>query len=322
MGESRAALIEGGRIVEASIERDDGLPRAGAIVDARLVRVLIPGRRGITALDDGPEALLEPLPPGLTEGARCRIEIVREAIAEPGHAKRATARPAAPDAPLADGADLATRIAATGIPFRLLHPHLPDLLEEAGWSELIDEAMTGEIAFAGGGLRLTPTPAMTLIDIDGTLNPAPLAIAGAGAAGRAIRRLDIGGSIGIDLPTVPDRGARQAAAAALDAVLPQPFERTAVNGFGFLQIVRRRRRASLPELLRHDPALAQALALIRRAERNQGIGPRTIVAAPAVIASVEPRWIEALARRLGASIALRADPLLAISAWHVEARSS
>jgi hypothetical protein len=165
------------------------------------------------------------------------------------------------------------------------------------------------------------TPAMTLFDVDGDLPPAELAIGGAGAAGRAIRRMGITGSIGIDLPTLGPRGERQAAAQALDAALPQPFERTAVNGFGFLQIVRRRTRASIPELLQSDPSGAAARALLRRAERAAGSGERTIAAAPAVVARLRagPGWIEALERRVGASVALRADPELAISAGHVHA---
>src|SRR5690606_20500477 len=105
-----------------------------------------------------------------------------------------------------------------------------------------------------------------------------------------------------------------------DALLPQPFERTAVNGFGFLQIVRRRARASLPELLRGDPAGAAARALLRRAERAHGAGQRTLVAAPAVIAAIagNPAWQALLARRIGAPVGLRPDPALAISAGHVE----
>ena len=92
------------------------------------------------------------------------------------------------------------------------------------------------------------TPAMTLIDVDGVLPPAELAIAGARASALAIRRHGIAGSIGIDLPNVRGKAERQAVAEAVDAILPQPFERTAVNGFGFLQIVRPRRHASLFEL--------------------------------------------------------------------------
>src|SRR3546814_13809138 len=83
-------------------------------------------------------------------------------------------------------------------------------------------------------------PAMTLFDVDGALDVVALAVAGAEAAGRAVRRFGIGGSIGIDLPTLAAKEDRQKAAAALDAVLPQPFERTADNGFGFLQVVRKR----------------------------------------------------------------------------------
>ena len=105
-------------------------------------------------------------------------------------------------------------------------------------NDLLDEARTGVVTFAGGELRISPTPAMTLIDVDGYLEPDELAVLGAAEAARAIRRLDIGGSIGIDLPTASGKAARQAAAAAIDGALPRPFERTAVNGFGFVQIVR------------------------------------------------------------------------------------
>ena len=94
---------------------------------------------------------------------------------------------------------------------------------------------------------------MTLFDVDGPGATAALAVAAATAAAEAIVRHDIGGSIGIDFPTVTGKAERLAVAAAIDAALPQPFERTALNGFGFLQIVRPRPRASLPELLRADP---------------------------------------------------------------------
>jgi hypothetical protein len=161
---------------------------------------------------------------------------------------------------------------------------------------------------------------MTLIDVDGNLPPAELAVAGARAAAAAIRRHGIGGSIGIDLPTLGSRDQRQAAAAALDAVLPQPFERTAVNGFGFLQVVRKRERASIAEIVQGDPVGAAARALLRRAERAGGSGKRTLTAAPAVIARIErnPEWIALLARRCGVAIALRSEPSLGLGAGHVQ----
>jgi hypothetical protein len=304
IGEARAALIEDGAILEAAIEPDDEIARAGTVLPARLEAVIPAG--GLMATDAAGELLLSPLPAGLSIGATTLVEITRSAIAERGRAKRALARPADPGATPAAGPDLLARIRAGGSLVRQLRAHEPDLLEQSGWSELIEEAASGEIAFAGGSLRLSLTPAMTLLDVDGMLAPDELAIAGAVAAGRAIRRMGIGGSIGIDLPSAPERAARLAAAAALDAVLPPPFERTAINGFGFLQLIRRRTRASLPELIAADPAAAEARALLRRIERSQPPHPRDWAASPRVLAAFarRPDWLAEAERRTGRPIRL------------------
>lgn len=314
IGEDRAILVEADGIIEAAIELP-GRVKAGAVLPARLVKVLIPGRRGIALLGDE-EALLEPIPAGLSEGADFHAEIVREAIPEADKRKLAMVR-ATERAPR-EAPSLAMRLGATPAPVTG-----DDLFEQAGWSELLEEARTGEIAFPGGALRMSVTPAMTLFDVDGRLPPAELAEAGAAAAARAIRRLGIGGSIGIDLPTVGDRAARQRAAATVDAVLPQPFERTSVNGFGFLQIVRRRARPSLPEIVQADPIGAAARALLRRAERA-GPGPLALHAAPAVIERIaeSPGWLARLERGSGGAVALRAEGGLAISAGHVQSRQN
>jgi hypothetical protein len=315
IGETRAILVEGDRILEAAIELPETVP-VGSVVEGRLLKILVKGRRGLIALANGDEAILEALPAYLTEGQALRAEIVREPIPEPGRPKRALCR-YSEDAPRS-GPRLLQRL-PRAVPHR--GPG-PDRFEAAGWSELLEEAAAGEIAFPGGALRMSVTPAMTLFDVDGTLPPAALAVAGAEAAARAVRRMGIAGSIGIDLPTLPGKAERQAAAAAVDALLPQPFERTAVNGFGFLQIVRRRERVSLPELLQSDPVGAAARALLRRAEWDRGAGTRTLAAAPIAIARLEarPDWLDELARRMGAPVALRADPALAISAGHVHSR--
>ena len=314
IGENRAILVEDDDIIAAAIELP-GEMRSGSVLAGRLVQIAIPGRRAIVATDQG-EVMVEPLPAALTEGQKVRVEIVREAIAEPGHPKFAKGR--ITDADEKQGPSLAERIGSPPP----LRPLGPDLFHEAGWSELIDEALGTPIDFPGGELRISLTPAMTLFDVDGVLPPAELAAAGAEAAGRAIRRLGLSGSIGIDLPTMADRAERQRAAAALDAVLPQPFERTAVNGFGFLQIVRRRERPSLPETVQSDPAGAAARALLRKAERTPGAGERVLSAAPAVIERIRanPAWLKELERRTGTPAVLREEKGLAISAGHVQSR--
>jgi hypothetical protein len=316
IGENRAALVVDDDIIEAMIELPEAL-RLGSVVEGRLTAILVAGRRGIVSTERG-EALIEPLPRSLTEGQVIRVEIVREAIPERGRPKQARCRLS--DLPPRQGPSLAERIA----PFTRLGAGGADRLEQAGWSELLEQAASGEIPFPGGALRMDLAAAMTLFDVDGALPPAELAVAGAAAAARAIRRMGIAGSIGIDLPTPGSKAERQAAAEAIDALLPQPFERTAVNGFGFLQIVRRRERPSLPELLRADPAGAAARALLRQAERTGGAGERMLTAAPAVIALVEsrPEWIAELERRAGTRVALRADPALGLGAGHVQARFS
>ena len=302
IGESRAVRIEDGEIVEARIALDGVLP-AGSVREAVLKQAGVPA----VAVADGQEYLLPKAAPGVTQGARLSIEIIREAIPGGEPWKRPLARLAeggASDAPKLDAKDLQ-------------FPAPRDLLEEAGWSDLLDEARTGIVRFAGGELRVSPTPAMTLIDVDGTLPAADLALAGAIAAARAIRRHGIGGSIGIDLPTIGGKAQRQAIGEAVDAHLPQPFERTAMNGFGFLQIVRPRRHASLFELAQ-DRAAFEARALLRRIARESG--PQCIAAHPAVAALIERNasWIDALARQVGGAISLRADAAIAIHGGYAQ----
>lgn len=293
IGEDRAALIDNGTIVAARIAPHDVFPRLGTVLAARLIEK---GRLPRVGFDGG-EAVLAHLPPGLTQGAALTVEIVREAIPEARRPKLPKA--VATDAAAMPGPDLLGEITATGRSVRPMLPHQPDALEAAGWSELLEEAATGEIAFPGGALRMAVTPAMTLFDVDGDDDPARLAVAGAVAVARALQRMDIGGSIGVDFPTLANRAERAAVVAAFDAALPLPFERTAVNGYGFLQIIRARARASLPEMLAADPHGAAARALLRRIERTPPPGVAVERVRPAILAALRPEWIAELHRRTG-----------------------
>jgi hypothetical protein len=319
IGEARAALVDDNRIVEALIEIEGAGPLAGAVVEGRLTAIAIPARRGFATLAGGTEVLVEPLLRAWTQGAPVRIEITREAVPERDRAKRPKGRPA-PDAALADGPDLLARITATEIPVSSLSAHEPDVLEAAGWSERIESAQAGFWAFAGGELRISSTPAMTLIDVDGHLDPSALALAAATAAGMAIRAFGIAGSIGVDFPTVGGKEARAAVAAAFDAALPPPFERTAVNGFGFMQIIRPRSRASLVEYIQGDPAGHSARALLRRVQREGRSGRVTLVVHRRVeaVLAAHPDWLDRLARQLGGAVGLRGDGDVPMSGGYAE----
>ena len=301
IGETRIVRIEKGDIVEARILLDEAVP-AGTRLEARLTQH---GTPAIAIVDDT-GYLLPKGAPGIAEGGSLMIEVTRESIpgAEPWKRPMAKAVDDSPSEAKIDGAR---------IPF----PAPGDPLEEAGWSDLLEEARSGIVRFAGGELRISVTPAMTLIDVDGQLPADQLAAAGVEAAAQTIRRHGIGGSIGIDLPTVAGKSKRQQIGEALDAILPQPFERTSVNGFGFLQVVRPRRHASLFELAADRPAF-EARALLRRAAR--ATGAIRLAAHPAVVAVIEdrPAWIHALARQVGGAISLRKDASLPISGGHAE----
>jgi hypothetical protein len=303
IGERRYALVEKGEIAEVRVLLD-GAIAAGTALRARLKQI---GPPTIAELGDF-EFLLPKGAPGLTEGMVMTIEVSREAIPGVEPWKRQLAHVVEGDCrnpELPEGETL---------PF----PSPDDRLGQAGWWDLIEEARSGIVAFEGGELRVLVTPAMTLIDVDGILPPLDLAISGAQAAAGAIRRHGIGGSIGIDLPTIGGKLDRQAVGDAIDAVLPKPFERTAMNGFGFLQIVRPRRHASLFELAQ-DRAAFEARALLRRTA-FEGPGPRRLAAHPAVLAVLQQHteWLDRLAEQIGGAVSLRADVALPMSGGYAE----
>lgn len=307
IGENRALRLENGELVQVRVERAGGRARPGAVVEAKFTRQWVAGKSGIVTLPDGQEALLQPLPKGLTEGSMVRVEIVRAAISERGgQAKRAKARPAEEDSALRDGPDLLAELAASGLPVRHIHPHEEDVLARHGWHEAMEQAETGRIDFEGGSLLVSLTPAMALIDVDGPQAPFELAKRAAQEVALALVRFDLRGNIGVDFPTLQAKAERSAVTAIFDDHMTANCERTAINGFGFLQIVSRKQRPSVLEILQADRATNAALGLLRQAERDRGAGPMRLAVHPAVANKLVPPLLEELARRTGRGISVEA----------------
>lgn len=319
IGATRALVVDAGLTLEAHFERDDAGPLAGAVHVARLTKILEPGRRGIMQLGAN-EGLIEPLP-YCPEGGLLRVEVTRAAIPEAGRPRLAKLRNVEGDATregeVSPGLSLVQRLGAAGHSITRVGGPGEDALEGHGWGELVGEAQTGHVPFPGGLLTISPTPAMTVIDIDGVGDPQDLAAAAAAAVAAVIRRFDLTGSIGVDFPSLEGKAVRVRLGEILDAHLPAPFERTAVNGFGFVQIVRPRLRPNFLEQVR-APGFA-ALELLRRAGRADP-GDRILTAHPAVIAWLEarPELTKALARHIGGVVRLQADAALGISAGHAQ----
>ena len=312
IGEHRALGYAGGEVVAARLDWPGGLA-AGLVEDARLVVRLAGTRRGIARFASGEDALVDNLPREASEGALMRLVVTRPALAEKGRFKQAKARPTTADprpAPL-----LAEALRAQGHSVRIVRR-----LPAGDWDEVWGAAWSGDLPFSGGVLIASPTPAMTLIDVDGPLPPRDLALACVTPVARAIGWLDLAGSIGIDFPTLSAKPERQAVDAALEAALDGwPHERTSMNGFGFVQIVARMERVSLLARLAHSRAAAAARLLLRRAEGVEEPGVLLLTCHPAVRAAITPAWEAELARRSGRLIRWQENAALALESGFAQA---
>lgn len=296
-GATRALMLAGETVLEAHIARgDDALP-VGLIAPARLASRT--GRRGVAVLA-GHEAVVEPVPADWHEGQTRLAEVVRPA--RPDGVREKQARAAVHDGPARPAPDLGARLTAAGHAVAVVPTHGPDRLAEAGWDAVVEEALSGRIDFAGGRLLIASTPAMLVIDVDGDGDLARLAEAAARAVAASIRRHGIGGPIVVDFPSLAGRGPRAVVDAILAETLPPPFEKTAMNGFGLVQIIRPRRQLSLIEESRR-PGFA-ALELLRRAVRL--VGPVRIEARAGVIdwLAARPALTQECARLTGGAVAL------------------
>ena len=263
-------------------------------------------------LPDGTEAHARRLPATDSEGSTVRVLVEREAIGERGRLKRAQTVRA--DLPLKPAPSLAQSLLSDGGNVRLV-PRFP---ADADWEELFAEAWSGSVSFQGGTLLLADTPAMTLIDVDGYPAEA-IAMNAVPALADALRRFDLAGNIGIDFPTLTDKRDRQAVDQALTAELAGwPHERTAMNGFGFVQIIARLTRTSLLRRIGLSRVGAAARIALRRAERIEGPGVTLLTVHPALLAKLRPEWLAELERRTARPVRVETDPGLALEAGNAQ----
>ena len=154
-----------------------------------------------------------------------------------------------------------------------------------------------------------------VIDIDGDLPAPELALAAVPAIASTLRRFDLAGSIGIDFPTLSEKAHRRAVDDALGQALDDwPHERTAINGFGFVQIVARLDGPSLLHRFATSRVGMAARMALRRVEMADGPGVTLLTVHPALKAKLKPEWLAELERRTARQVRIETDPGLAIEA--------
>lgn len=305
-GERRAALVENGHIAEIHIQRDAHWV-LGECGNGRIDRKTPSGAYVI--VDDGSELLLRSKTSD-PESARVAFEVIREAISEPGRTKP---------------------------PEIMLRNNVPEPLpkKDALWDRRVsllghqsvtasiasgfDVAIAGQSQVGDVNISFQRTKAGLVFDVDGIGDAFTINSIAATEIARILRLYQIGAMVMIDFVSMESKTQRTQIADIFDtasALDRRPFERTAMNGYGMMQVVRARPRPSVLDHLfgKRIAALSdetQAYWLLRAVAQSSGFGPRTVTARPDVAHLLQSqRWAQWRAEAIclsGADMVVVAD---------------
>jgi hypothetical protein len=285
-GERRAAVVEDGNIVEIHIQRD-ALWALGECGVGRIDRKAPSG--AYVVADDGSALLLRGKTNAL-EGARVMFEVTREAIFEPGRTKppEIMLRDSAGDPLIGKDALWDARVASLG-----------QSAINASIAEGFDVAIAGQSQLGDVTISFQRTKAGLVFDIDGVGDAFAINRIAASEIARLLRLYQVGAMALIDFVSMESKAQRTQIAEAFDAasVLDlRSFERTAINGYGMMQVVRARPRPSVLDQLFGTRIAAlsdetQAYWLLRAVAQSSGFGARTVTTRPEVATLLQSeRW--------------------------------
>ncbi|WP_445948631.1 ribonuclease E/G [Sphingorhabdus sp.] len=305
-GERRAAFVENGNIVEIHIQRD-ALWALGECGAGRIDRKTPSGAYVIA--DDNSELLLRSKM-GAPEGARIMFEVAREAIAEPGRNKppEIILREGVCEPLMGKDALWEARVASLG----------PSAIN-ASIAEGFDVAIAGQSQRGDVTISFQRTKAGLVFDIDGIGDAFAINMVAATEIARLLRLYQIGAMVLIDFVSMESKAQRTQIAEAFDAASladARPFERTAINGYGMMQVVRARPRPSVLDQLFGTRIAAlsdetKAYWLLRAVAQSTGFGTRTVTAQPDVATLLQSErwaaWRATAVRLAGADMVVVAD---------------
>lgn len=285
-GERRASFVENGNIVEIHIQRD-ALWALGECGAGRIDRKTPSG--AYVVADDGSELLLRSKM-GVPDGARIMFEVTREAIAEPGRNKP-------PEVILREGAN--DNLIGKDVLWDARMASLGQSIIKTPIAEGFDIAIAGQSRVGDVTISFQRTKAGLVFDVDGIGDAFAINMVAATEIARLLRLYQVGAMVLIDFVSMESKTQRTQVAEAFDTASladPRPFERTAINGYGMMQVVRARPRPSVLDHLFGTRIAAlsdetQAYWLLRAVAESRGFGVRSVTARPEVAILLDsPKW--------------------------------
>jgi Ribonuclease G/E len=334
VGETRAAVVENGVIVELYLDRwSERGTRAveGEIFRGRVRRVEPALNAAFVDLGVGPDGFMpfgkSGRPKGLHEGAAIGVRVAREAHGEKGpNLAPVEVEPGDAPACIEPAAILAQRLVMTYGDAEAIWADESDLDLAAAFEDALDPAA----AIPGGGsLYIEATRALTAIDVDADgrkgQGDAPkmaqqLNISAAKESARQIRLRGLGGIIAIDFVHMRAQPDRKAVEQALRGALRRDrakIDVAALSQFCIGELARQRRQRPLAEILRDQSGRLSietcALNALRRLDaeaRSERSRKLKLIVAPSVAAWLEDDkigWRDAMIDRIGPRFEVEAD---------------
>ena len=276
VGEFRAAIYEGRRLVELHIDRPwQNIPRAGDVYVGRITSIDPSVAGAWVDIGGGLAPALLPFAaqrdmPKLTEGQGVEVSILRSQIGRKGATLRY----------LRESDAKAAQVKKLDLKERLLS-RFPNLTFDEAAVNAVDSACEISLALPGGGsITMEQTQALLAIDVDkgAAISAAAAANEAAKLIASQLRLRGLGGLIVIDFPNLRQPKQRKTLERILEAACeadPNVTKFNSLSRFGVIEMTRAKPDQSLDDILNTRggaPKIeTQAIRALRRLTREAAV---------------------------------------------------
>lgn len=315
VGEDRAAIYEGRRLVELHIDRPwQKTPRTGDQYNGRVTKIDPSVAGAWVDIGSDTEPALLPFAaqknmPKLNEGQSVEVSVLRSQIGSKGATLRF----------IAESNHKAGLVKKLNLKDRLLQ-RFPDLTFDEASVNAVDAACETSLALPGGGsITLEQTQAVLAVDVDkgSAVSAAAAANEAAKLIAAQLRLRGLGGLVVVDFPNLRQPKQRKTLERTFEAAFaadPNITKFNSLSRFGVIEMTRAKPDLSLDDILNTKYAThsieTQSLQALRRLMRESVISPgaqlELIVTAEINdwLASAPFDWRSDVSERIGARFKL------------------